>query len=214
MHDFALVTEGPTDHAILKNILLGYFKNQREPAIHREHPDPQVEADGGWTLLLRYLRNKKFRQAFQLNRFLIIQVDTDISQESGFDVPHQDENGPLPVAGLVERVIERLRREIGEPDCTTYAGRFIFAIAVHQIECWVLPLWFSDAHAEKIAGCIAALGGCPNLRERLTQKKFRWIRAEEKDVRSYDEASRDYRKTQALHNQGRRNPSLALFLVT
>ena len=32
MDDFALVTEGPTDHAILKNILLGYFKNQREPA--------------------------------------------------------------------------------------------------------------------------------------------------------------------------------------
>jgi hypothetical protein len=46
----------------------------------------------------------------------------------------------------------------------------------------------------------------------LTQKRFRWIRAEEKDVRSYDEASRGYRKTRALLDQGRKNPSLALFL--
>jgi hypothetical protein len=213
MHDFALVTEGPTDHAILRNIMLGYFKNQREPAIHREHPDPQNEAAfGGWTLLLQYLRDKKFRQAFQWNRYLIIQVDTDRSEDSGFDVPHQGETGTLPLPTLVERVIERLRELIGEPDWTVYAGRFIFAIAVHQIECWVLPLWFSGARARKITGCIAALGGCPNLTKKLTQKNFRWIRAEEKDWRSYDEASRGYRKTRALHDQGRMNPSLAVFL--
>jgi hypothetical protein len=127
-------------------------------------------------------------------------------------VPHQDENGPLPLPTLVERVVERLKREIGERDWTTYTGRFIFAIAVHQIECWVLPLWFSDAHARKITGCIAALGSCPNLRQKLTEKKFRWIRAEEKDARSYDEASRGYRKPQLLHDQGRKNPSLAMFL--
>jgi len=213
MHDFALMTEGPTDHAILNNILLGYFKNQREPAVHREHPDPQAEAAfGGWTLLLQYLRDKKFRQAFQLNRFLIIQVDTDTSQDRGFDVPHQDENGPLSVVKLVENVIERLRAEIGEPDLATYAERFIFAVAVHQTECWVLPLWFSDARAEKITGCVATLGRCPNLRKKLTQKGFRWIRAEEKDPRSYDEASRGFRKTNILHEEGRKNPSLALFL--
>jgi hypothetical protein len=213
MHDFALVTEGATDHAILTNILLGYFREQREPAVNREHPDPQAEAaSGGWTLLLQYLRDKKFRQAFQLNRFLIIQVDTDISQERGFDVPHQDENGPLSVVKLVENVIRRLRTEIGEPDLSTSAGRFIFAVAVHQIECWVLPLWFSDAHAEKITGCVATLGQCLSLRERLTQKGLRWIRAEEKDARSYDEASRGFRKTNILREEGRKNPSLALFL--
>jgi hypothetical protein len=213
MNDFALVTEGPTDHAILKNILLGYFKNQREPAINREHPDPQAAAaSGGWTLLLQYLRDKKFRQAFQFNHYLIIQVDTDKSEDTGFDVPHQDENGPLRVPVLIERVIERLQREIGESDWATYAGRFIFAIAVHQIECWALPLWFSDAHAGKTTGCIAALGRCQNLRDKLKEKRFRWIRPEEKDFYSYDEASRGYRKTRLLHDQGRQNPSLAVFL--
>ena len=56
------------------------------------------------------------------------------------------------------------------------------------------------------------VGGCPSLRGELTKKKFRWIRAEEKDVRSYDEASRGYRKRSILLAEGRKNPSLALFL--
>lgn len=213
MHDFALVAEGATDHAVLKNILLGYFRNQREPAINREHPDPRAEAEyGGWTLLFQYLHEKKFRQAFQFNQFLIIQVDTDVSEEVGFEVPHQNANGPLSTEALVECVIDRLCREIGEADLLTYDGRFIFAIAVHQIECWVLPLWFSDAKAEKVTGCITTLGACQNLREQLTQKRLRWIRAEEKDPRSYDEASRGFRKTHTLFTEGRKNPSLALFL--
>jgi hypothetical protein len=80
------------------------------------------------------------------------------------------------------------------------------------MECWVLPLWFSDAHAEKITGCVVALGSCQNLRQQLSQKRFRWIRPEEKDMRSYDEASRGYRKPRALYDQGRKNPSLAIFL--
>ena len=213
MHDFALVTEGVTDHAVLKNILLGYFKNQREPAIHREQPDPQAELrSGGWTLVFQYLREKKFQQAFQFNRFLIIQVDTDVSEEVGFDVPRQDENGPLPTEVLVGRVIERLRKEIGEKDWATYSGRFIFAIGVHQMECWVLPLWFSDGKAQKTTGCIATLGGCQKLKEQLSQRGFRWIRAEEKDWNSYDEASRGFRKPNILRTEGRKNPSLALFL--
>lgn len=211
MHDFALVTEGATDHAVLKNILIGFFKDQHEPAINREHPDPQID-EGGWTLVFQYLREKKYRQAFQLNRRLIIQVDTDVSEEIGFDVPHQDENGPLHMATLIQRVVARLRTVIGEEDWMTYSGRFIFAVAVHQTECWVLPLWFNDARAEKETGCITALGGCPDLRERLTQKGFRWIRPEEKKTSSYDEASRGYRKKAALQVEGRKNPSLALFL--
>lgn len=213
MDDFALVGEGPTDFPVLENILIGYFKPQRAPVINWDHPNPQAEAaHGGWTLLLQYLRDKRFRDAFQLNRFLVVQVDTDITQEIGFDVPHHDENGPLPVGELVNRVIQRLREEIGKPDWEVFGERFIFAIAVDEIECWVLPLWFEDAHAEKVTGCIGTLGACQSLRKELTQQKLRWIRPEEKVVRSYDLASRGYRKPKALHEKGRLNPSLAHFL--
>jgi hypothetical protein len=213
MHDFALVTEGATDHAILKNILIGYFKEQREPDVHREHPDPRAEKQyGGWTLVLQYLKEKKYQQAFQLNQHLIVQVDTDVAEDAGFDVPRQNEHGKLPLAEFVQKVVERLRNEIGQQDMALYGDRFIFAIGVEQLECWVLPLWFNDAKGEQTANCTNRLGDCNQLRDELKKKNYRWIRKEEKDPLSYDLASREYRKRGTLIVQGTRNPSLAIFL--
>jgi hypothetical protein len=195
MHDFALVTEGATDQTILVNILIGYFKEQREPEIHRDHPDPQAaKRYGGWTLVLQYLRARKFRQAFQLNRWLIVQIDTDVAEDAGFDVPRQNEKGPLDLADFVRNVVDRLKAEIGEKDCLFYQDRFIFAIGVEQLECWILPLWFNDDKAGKTVNCTNRLGGCNQLRNELDRKNYRWIRKEEKDTRSYDLASRAYRK--------------------
>jgi len=214
MGDFALVTEGVTDHAVLKNVLIGFYKEQREPELTFEHPDPQAaQKFGGWTLVMNYLREKKFRQAFQFNDFVIVQVDTDVAEDPGFDVPKQDANGPLTVAVLVEKVIERLKAEIGDADLATYGERFLFAVGVEQIECWVLPLWFHDAKGEQIANCIPRLGQCPNLRDELDKKKLPWISEQRKEPLSYDEASRDYRKRKSLLQQGPRNPSLGIFLA-
>lgn len=213
MHDFALVTEGPMDHAILKNVLIGFFKDQREPDIHREHPDPQAEKQyGGWTLVLQYLREKKYQQAFQLNQHVIVQVDTDVAEDAGFDVPRQNQNGPLSLADFVKAVVNRLMAEIGEEDMAVYGDRFVFAVGVEQLECWVLPLWFNDAKGEQTVNCTARLGGCNQLRDELSKKNYRWIRKEEKDALSYDLASREYRKRGTLTSQGSRNPSLAIFL--
>lgn len=213
MDDFALVTEGVTDHAILKNILFGYFKEQRTPIINRDHPDPNSELHhGGWTLVFRYLREKKYRQALQHNRFVVVQIDTDVAEEIGFDVPKQNEDGPLPIGKLIENVINRLKQEIGEEDWSIYGESFIFAIGVEQLECWVLPLWFSDAKAAQVANCTDRLGGNPQLRDSLTRKGLPWIRAEEKDSFSYAFASQEYKKRRSLHADGVKNPSLKIFL--
>jgi hypothetical protein len=213
MHDFALVTEGATDHAVLKNILIGFYKHQREPDVHREHPDPQAEKQyGGWTLVLQYLREKKYQQAFQLNRYLIVQVDTDIAQEPGFDVPKQDDNGPLTVTKFVESVVVRLKSEIAPPDLQLYGDRFIFAIGVEQLECWILPLWFDDDRCEETANCTTRLGECNQLRDELDKRNYRWIRKKEKSPLSYDLASREFRKRNMLLAKGSRSPSLEIFL--
>ena len=199
---------------ILKNILIGYFKEQREPDIHREHPDPQAEKQyGGWTLVLQYLREKKYVQAFQLNRWLIVQIDTDVAEERGFDVPRQNEKGPIARADFVRNVVDRLKAEIGGEDCSFFKDRFIFAIGVEELECWVLPLWFDDDKGTQTVNCTTRLGGCQPLRHKLTEQKFRWIRKKEKDTRSYDLASREYRKRGTLLDQGPRNPSLGIFLA-
>ena len=214
MGDFALVTEGITDHQVLRNVLIGYYKEQREPVITFEFPDPQPKQPiGGWTLVLQYLRAKKFRQAFQVNQFVVVQVDTDVAEDAGFDAAKQNAEGPLPLEAFVAAVIERLKQEIGAEDWATYGERFIFAIGVEQIECWILPLWHSDAKGEQTVNCTNRLGQTANLRDELTAKNFRLFGAGTKDPRSYDLASRDYRKRKILMNEGSRNPSLALFLA-
>jgi hypothetical protein len=213
MHDFALVTEGATDQTILENILIGFFKEQREPDVHRDHPDPQAAKHyGGWTLVLQYLREKRYQQAFQLNRWLIVQIDTDVAEDAGFDVPRQNEQGRLELADFVNNVVDRLKAEIGQEDFLFYNDRFIFAIGVEQLECWVLPLWFDDAKGEQTVSCTNRLGGNNQLRGALDAKNYRWIRKDEKDIRSYDLASREYKKPGPLLAKGRRNPSLKIFL--
>jgi hypothetical protein len=168
---------------------------------------------GGWTLVLQYLSAKKFRQAFQLNRWLIVQVDADVAEDPGFDVPRQDEKGPLGLEDFVHNVAARLKAEIGQDDFAFYNDKFIFAIGVEQLECWILPLWFSGSDGEQTVNCTNRLGRCGQLRDELNKKNFRWIRKEEKKHESYDLASREYRRRGTLLDQGPRNPSLAVFLA-
>lgn len=213
MGDFALVTEGITDHQVLRNVLIGFYKEQREPVITFEFPDPQAkEPVGGWTLVLQYLRAKKFRQAFQVNQFVVVQVDTDVAEDAGFDVAKQNAAGPLSLEAFVAAVVERLKQEIGSEDWATYGKRFIFAVGVEQIECWILPLWHSDAKGEQIANCTNRLGQNAKLQDELKAQNYRWFGGASKDPRSYDFASRGYRKRKFLMTEGVRNPSLGLFL--
>jgi hypothetical protein len=213
MGDFALVTEGITDHQVLRNVLIGFYKEQREPVITADFPDKEAEKHiGGWTLVFQYLRAKKFRQAFQLNAFVVVQVDTDVSEEVGFDVPKQNAGGKLTPEELVTAVIERLKVEIGAADWATYGERFIFAVGVEQIECWILPLWHADANGEQTANCAARLGKIPGLRDELTARNLRWFGSASKQTGSYDFASRDYKKRKKLLEEGPRSPSLRLFL--
>ncbi len=215
MGDFVLVTEGVTDHTILKNVLIGYFKNQREPEINFDQPDVRrVPSHGGWTLVIQSLRERKYRQAFQFNQFVTVQIDTDVSGESGFGVPRQDVNGPMPVEEFIPRVIDRLKAEIAEEDLVRYSDRFIFAIGVDQLECWLLPLWFKDSKGKQTSNCTNRLGECPQLRDELNRKrpKLPWIRPEEKDQGSYDVASKGYKKRATLIADASKNPSLAFFI--
>ena len=213
MGDFALVCEGVSDYAVVKNILLGLFQGQapRKPTINQIQPDVSPGAEqwqeyGGWRQVVRYLETKLYRKAFQTNAFVVIQIDTDISAECGLS--------PLPgdVSLVVQTFIAYLQGIIGNADLQTYRDRFLFAICVDQVECWILPLWFNDARAHKTTGCIGALGGCQPLRNALSAKNLPWIRPEEKNPQSYEEASRDYRKRAVLLQRGPNNPSLKEFI--
>jgi len=211
MNEFAVASEGVTDFAVLKNILIGFFADQDEPFLKPYQPDPTAEGQsswqtfGNWENVLRFLREKKHRDALEFADFLIIQVDTDQSAHPNFGVADNDAGQPLDAAAMVARVKDKLREIIGPEDCTFYEQRLIFAICVREVECWLLPLWDRE-RADKTTGCLAALNRA------LSRQDQYGINPEKKAPRHYETLSKGYRKRRALFEEGAKNPSLKVFL--
>ncbi|MEQ1751020.1 MAG: hypothetical protein ABL974_16445, partial [Prosthecobacter sp.] len=106
---------------------------------------------------------------------------------------------------IVQRIVEKLSEIIGTADLTFYSGRIIFAVCVREMECWLLPLW-DKQKADKCEGCI------DTLNRALSRQDERPINPDRKDVRHYEHLSKGYRKRKILLEEGRLNPSLAIFL--
>ncbi|WP_139683617.1 hypothetical protein [Vibrio tasmaniensis] len=144
---FGLACEGTTDQIVLETVICGYFDDEDlDDEIHQFQP-PFDESKrkqagfGGWELLLEYLRSTRFRDDALNCNYMVVHVDTDISKNIGFDVPHVNErNEEITVDLLTENVINRLTQEINSGKAGFYdehSEKIIFCIAVHSIECWL-----------------------------------------------------------------------------
>ena len=146
MVSFALITEGLTDQIVIEYILSGYF-NSKNIVINPLQPERDKDNENkssyaGWTLVFDYFKTKlfDFKGAFQFNDYIISQIDTDVSEEKGFDISKRDENGnELTPDELIIKVKHKLIKLIGEEFYQKYSEKIIFAISVHSIECWFLP---------------------------------------------------------------------------
>jgi len=199
---FAVISEGPTDQRVIENILWGYFD---EPAVNAFHPPPG--GPGGWLRVIRAVESGAHRRALENNEYVVIHIDTDVSQDPGFHVPHQEGNHTLSVEQLTERVISRLLGLMDAPFIEKHGHRVIFAVAVHSIECWFLPLLYQDAKAAKPVGCLRAVN---NALKKLNQDSL--SPGEDKAPRRNDEVSRAFLKRKDLLDAPERNPSLGEFI--
>lgn len=209
MNEFAIVSEGNTDYAVLKNIILGWFKDQEpEPFLKPYQPDPTATGGnawqqfGNWENVLKFLREKKHQDALEYADYLIVQIDTDQSEHPNFGVSQRENNKPLPPPAMVTRVAEKLREIIGAPDMTFYGNRIIFAICVREIECWLLPL-LDNSRAGKCEGCT-------NAADRALAKAGE--KPLNKDPGRYRTVSSEYTKRKVLLENGNESPSLEIFL--
>ena len=209
MNEFAIVSEGNTDYAVLKNILLGWFQGQdAEPFLKPYQPDPTARGEnawqefGNWENVLKYLQEKKHRDALEHADFLVIQIDTDQSEHVNFGVSQREDNQPLDPPAMVAKVAAKLKEIIGPDDIEFYGNKIIFAICVREIECWLLPLWDS-AKAAKCEGCMTAMD-----RALVRNDEAPLNKAPER----YLAASKQYAKRKILVSEGPKNPSLDIFL--
>ena len=156
MISFGLITEGLTDQIVIENILAGYFKNPdldiRPLQPERDKKDEnKFKGYGSWSQVLAYCRLKDFQESFQFNDYIIIQIDPNVLQDYG--IPQQDENGEFTPQELIKKVIEKFKEEIGEYFYSQCQQRIIWAISVHSIECWLLPLYYKEKKKSKFKNC-------------------------------------------------------------
>jgi hypothetical protein len=209
---FGIISEGPTDRQVIENIVLGHYDGHGEEPVFRPIQPPAPTAEdpappGGWTRVFDSLRRKDPELALQFSDYLIIQIDTDTQEETGFDVPRRDGGRELSLEERVERVIAKLVSYIDPTFYDQNRQRLLFAIAVEEVECWLLPLLLTGKKIAKTTGCLEAAN-----RELRRKDRAPLSSGEDKDVRAYDTASREYLKRKTLVKHRDANPSLALFL--
>lgn len=166
MASFGIVSEGYTDQLLLEGILEGFFKGGEDaPEVKFLSPvfDETDAAQGqkaGWYQVFEYCKHQEnFVRDLQFNDYLIIQIDTDVSEETHYDVKNTDTSGAvLSPHQLVADVIKKFQGLIGQPFLTQYGERLIFAISVHSIECWLLPIFGkTPSDKKKIVNCLGTL---------------------------------------------------------
>ncbi len=212
MNKFALITEGVTDQIVIDNILSGFFDtndidiNSLQPPFD-ETDKNRLASYGGWTLVLDYCASTKFKEVFQYNEYIIIQIDTDVSEESHFDIPHRDDQGKeLTVNDLIQRVRAKFRALIGENFLDNHEKRILFAISVHSVECWLLPIYYTDTRKSKIVNCL------DTLNRQLQKKENFSIDRDAKNIDYYEIIAKQYRKQKTLIKLYKENPSLRIFI--
>jgi len=194
----ALVAEGPTDQAVLTHFLGAYFE---DPNIIIHSLQPRSKVLGGWTEVLRYIASPEFAAAFADNDLIVVQIDTDVCEERGFDVPGHDVGGDiLTPDALAERVQARLTAQFSPDVFEKHAHQILFAICVHSIECWLLPLVYSDSRQ-------GSTGKCGDLIPELSART-------RKKTRSYEHLLRKYNcnERNVLAAIADKNPSLTRFI--
>ena len=136
---FALITEGVSEHQIIKHILQRYL--DEEPEIQQLQPeiiDGKQRAIGGWNEVLKYCeREENLQTALLYNDYIVIQIDTDQCQVDPFSVPKIENGQSLSMEELWQRVYDRIMNAI---PASIDKSRIIVAICSDTIECWLLPV--------------------------------------------------------------------------
>jgi hypothetical protein len=209
---FAVIAEGPSDFEVLRHVLAGFFS---DPDIIVVQLQPAVDATsgrsspGGWYEVFRFIGSDKFVGAFERADFVVVQIDTDVCEEPHFGVSRRGPDGrEREVEEMVAATRERLIKEIGAANYARFAARLVFAVAVDSIECWLLPLYYTDKRRGKTTNCLGSLNEALGAREGFS------IDVEKKQVKYYLKILRPLAKRKMVDSCAPHNASFQAFVVT
>lgn len=215
MANFALITEGITDQVVIETLLLtclgpdtavNPIQPQRDATdINRQAKDSY----GGWERVLEWCNPSDFEEILTVNDFIVLQLDTDVAEHPHFGLTLTENGQDKPVPALLAEVRAIITNKLGTA-WSQFAERILFAIAVHSLECWLLPLYGQTASDQKrtknCASHLVRLTGCKNEQELKTYRKF------EELVAPLQKSRKNKQWQQKLTICRQHNQSLAIFL--
>lgn len=163
MRTIGLICEGVSEINIMTRILSKYLDddvivNPIEPETKTENGYLVQNGYGGWQQVLAHCNDETVENILDFNDYLLVQIDTDASIQKGYDVTPMDENGhPKEVSVFFQDVKNRLLANISEEVQEKYEGRILFAICMNELECWLLPIYYSNNIRCKTNNCLYAL---------------------------------------------------------
>lgn len=163
MKTIGLICEGVSEINIMTRIVSKYLDddviiNPIEPETKTENGFLVQSGYGGWQQVLNHCNDEKVEEILEYNDYLVVQIDTDACIEAGYGVNPLDANNvnKTPEA-LYEDIKARLLANISQEVQEKYSERIIFAICMNEIECWLLPLYYTNNNRCKTQNCIYTL---------------------------------------------------------
>jgi hypothetical protein len=216
-----LIVEGRSDAAVLTNILKGKLNISKSDI---QYLVPEFDYDetslflmrneqfSNWTIVKNNCRNKQkisdFIDNFENERFIVIHIDSDTRMEVGYEV-----NEPINVNNVID--IETLRQNIvnklSEWLENEFFGKIAFAIAITEIDSWILTL-YADHETGLLINAKERLLRILNDPSKFTRKEKQKIFSLRDDkFEQYNLLSQDFRKPKKLMQFQTSNVSLRLF---
>lgn len=157
---------------------------------------------------MKYCASTDFKSAFvNPDLIVVIQIDTDVFGTE--NVPQELSLSGMNTLAVPEIVAAMRALLIEQMTAEFYAvisERIIFAIAVHQTECWFLPAYYLNdkKKSNTTKNCI------DKLNEQLGKKEGFYINA--KDLNHYRTLCRHFKKKKDIIKFCALNESLELFI--
>ena len=200
---FAIAGEGLTDYTVLKNLLIGFFNDKNLPTTRLL---PEDKEPVGWGNVSHFLASERFRKGVLNADYTIVQIDTGTCQDWNENIEHIGDD-VSKVEAFIQTVIGVLKRKIGDEFYEQYAAQILFAVTVHDMECWLLPF------NEKLKNKQAKIVGCFNALEAIANKQgFSLHQKNFEESKHYEKLSADMKKQKTLFDKAHLNISLHFFI--
>jgi hypothetical protein len=218
MATFGLVCEGPTDKIVIEHLLWGFYDDadillRKLPREFDETDRAQFSVQGGFMEIFHFCQSELFQEAFVQLDYIIIQIDTDVLMTEhvpkAYQMSFKHEDGTsFTIEEIVDAVRGKFVEVMGEMFYAQFQNNILFAISVHSMECWLLPVYFKTqkTKAAKTENC------SKTLNKALEKHESFYI--DKKEPKYYREIAKKYRKHKDAKSLYPLNSSLQIFIET